>query len=223
MPAPITVVIPTLNAATTLPGCAAALMEGLERGLIREVIVTDGGSEDATLEMAEALGAKVVRGPASRGGQLRRGCAAARGAWLFVIHADTQVSPGWSDGVVAHLQGHEAGWGRLRFDQGGAWVAAWANLRSRLLGLPYGDQTLLLPKALYDAVGGYRDQPLMEDVALARALKGRLREMDVWAVTSAQTYRRQGWVRRGACNLWTLARYFAGVDPRKLAASYRRD
>jgi hypothetical protein len=100
-------------------------------------------------------------------------------------------------------------------------VAAWANLRSRL-GLPYGDQGLLLPRALYQSVGGYPDQPLMEDVALARALRGHLLGLEVTAVTSADKYARQGWLRRGARNLWTLIRYFAGVAPAKLAEGYAK-
>jgi len=128
--------------------------------------------------------------------------------------------------VQAHMaRGTEAaGWFRLRFDQRGLaprLVAGWANLRSAC-GLPYGDQGLLLPRALYDAVGGYPDQPLMEDVALARALRGRLARLEGNAVTSAEKYRRQGWLRRGGRNLWTLMRYIMGASPDALAESYRR-
>jgi len=100
-------------------------------------------------------------------------------------------------------------------------VAGWANLRARA-GLPYGDQGLLLPRVLYDAVGGYPDQPLMEDVAIVRALKGQLTVIPARIETSAEKYERQGWVRRGARNLWTLARYRAGVSPERLAQSYRK-
>ncbi|MFT5787291.1 MAG: hypothetical protein ACI9KK_002653, partial [Ascidiaceihabitans sp.] len=71
-------------------------------------------------------------------------------------------------------------------------------------------------------VGGYRDIPLMEDVAIARALKGNIRRIDAQAITSAAKYKTQGWVRRGAKNLWTLLSYFVGVDPEKLADRYRR-
>jgi rSAM/selenodomain-associated transferase 2 len=220
MRAPISIIIPTLNAQHTLPDCLSALMEGVRAELIYEVVVTDGGSTDATHEIAEAWGAEFVSGPASRGGQLARGCVQARGAWLFVLHADTQLRPGWTEGVRAHLSTKDAGWCRLRFDQGGAVVAAWANLRSRF-GLPYGDQGLLLPRALYQTVGGYKDIPLMEDVSMARALRGRLRAMDATAVTSAEKYRQQGWIRRGARNLLTLLRYFAGADPDSLARAYR--
>lgn len=224
MRAPISIVIPTLNAQAGLPQCLAALTEGLHEGLIRELIVTDGGSGDATRTVAEAAGAVIVTGAASRGGQLRRGVEAARGEWLLVIHADTVLAPGWTRAVHAALDRGGAWAFRLRFDAKGPWpmlVAGWANLRTRAFGLPYGDQGLLLPMADYAAAGGYPDIPLMEDVALVRAL-GRVRVLDAVAVTSAERYRRQGWLRRGARNLLMLARYLAGADPERLAQGYRR-
>ena len=226
MRAPISVVIPSLNAAAALPACLAALVEGLQAGLIREVILSDGGSTDGTPQLAEGWGAELISGAPSRGGQLRRGCDAARGEWVLVLHADTVLAPGWTDAVQGHMARGTgaAGWFRLRFDQRGPaprLVAGWANLRSAC-GLPYGDQGLLLPRALYDAVGGYPDQPLMEDVALARALRGRLARLEGIAVTSAEKYRRQGWLRRGGRNLWTLMRYIMGASPDALAERYRR-
>jgi rSAM/selenodomain-associated transferase 2 len=225
MRAPISVIIPTLNAGQHLPDCLRALMEGVEAGLIREVIISDGGSSDATGAIAQAWGAEVLHGAPSRGGQLARGCAAARGEWLLVLHADTVLAPGWEPAVTAHLsRPGTAGWGRLSFDQTGfaaGFVAGWANLRSRL-GLPYGDQGLLISRQLYGQAGGYPDQTLMEDVSLARALKGRLTGLDIVAVTSAEKYRRQGWLRRGARNLLTLMRFFAGQDVERLARAYRR-
>lgn len=219
---PISVVIPTLNSGDDLPACLAALHEGQAAGMLGEVIISDGGSVDDTLARAAQAGGQVICGAASRGGQLRRGCAAATGDWLLICHADTRLQPGWAGAARAHMASGQAGWFRLRFDRGGRFVAGWANLRSRAFGLPYGDQGLLLPRALYEAAGGYPDQPLMEDVALARALRGRLRGIDAVAETSARRYRAQGWLRRGARNLWTLARYFAGVSPERLAEAYRR-
>ena len=221
MRAQISVVIPTLDAEPALRSCLTALMEGLDAGLIRELVVSD----DASGAVAQAWGATVLHGPASRGGQLRRGVAAAQGDWLLILHADTVLAPGWTDAVRAHLaHKDQAGWCRLAFDHPGIaarLVAGWANLRSGF-GLPYGDQALLIHRDLYQAVGGYPDQPLMEDVALARALRGRMVGLDAVAVTSAVKYRRQGWLRRGARNLWTLARYALGVPPERLARSYIR-
>lgn len=197
-------------------------MEGVREGLIRELIVSDGGSTDDTLEVARDVGAHVVTGAPSRGGQLRRGCATAQGAWLLIVHADTQLAPGWTAAARAHMDTGRAGWGRLQFDRGGYLFALGANLRARLFGLPYGDQGLFLPRKLYDQVGGYKDQPLMEDVALARALKGQLSSAGFVAVTSAEKYRTQGWMRRSVFNLSILARYFLGADPQTLAEAYRK-
>ncbi len=225
MRAPISVVIPVLNSEAALVGCASALMEGVEAGLIREVIVSDGGSCDATQVIADEIGATWVSGPASRGGQLMRGCVAAKGEWLLILHADTQLQARWSEAVKQHLIGNAAGYFRLAFDAkglGARYVERWANLRSRLFQLPYGDQGLLISRALYDEVGGYLDQPLMEDVAIARALWGQLIGLDAVALTSAEKYINQGWLVRGGRNLWTLARYFFGVPVETLAAAYRR-
>jgi len=225
MRAPISIIVPTLEAEATLGQCLMALMPALEAGLIREVIISDGGSKDATVELAKAWGAEVVIGPPSRGGQLAAACARAKGRWLLALHADTVLSPDWVGAAIAHMKTDQAGWFRLAFEGGGAagrFVAGWANMRSQVFGLPYGDQGLLIPVPLYRSVGGYPDQPLMEDVALARALKGRLRRIEAVAVTSPARFHRQGWLRRGARNLWTLLRYFMGANPVHLAASYRR-
>lgn len=222
MAAPISVIIPTLNAQADLSGCLTALVEGLDTGLITELVISDGGSTDETRVLADAWGANILTGPPSRGGQLSRGCAAARGEWLLVLHADTVLEPGWSGVVAAHMGQGKAGYFKLRFDRGGTLVAALANLRARVFGLPYGDQGLLIRRDLYTRSGGYPDQPLMEDVALVRALRGDLVALDAVAVTSARKYRRQGWIRRGVRNLLTLIRYFAGADPEVLARAYRR-
>jgi len=225
MRAALSVVIPTRNAGASLPVCLAALMEGLEAGVIRELVVTDGGSGDATVQIADAAGAVIVQGAATRGGQLRRGAQVAGGDWLLFLHADTVLPVGWAGAVSAQMAlGGPAAF-RLSFDATGVMpgmVAGWANLRSRVLGLPYGDQALLIARKEYEAVGGFADIPLMEDVAMARALKGGIALLPLAVTTSAARYRREGWLRRGARNLWTLIRYLCGADPVRLAEAYRR-
>ncbi|SLN38734.1 PGL/p-HBAD biosynthesis glycosyltransferase/MT3031 [Roseovarius litorisediminis] len=223
MRAALSVVIPTLNAATALPACLGALIEGLEAGLIRELIISDGGSDDGTLQLADEAGAVIVQGAASRGRQLRHGAEISQGDWLLFVHADTILPAGWSGMIREHMTTEQPAHFRLSFDVSGLMpglVAGWANLRSRLLGLPYGDQGLLISRADYDAVGGFRDMPLMEDVAMARALRGRLKSLPMTVRTSAAKYQRDGWLRRGARNLMLLLRYFAGADPARLAGRY---
>lgn len=226
MRAPISIVIPTYEAEAVLPACLEALMEGVAAGLVRELIISDGGSTDRTVEIASEAGAEVVTGPASRGGQLRRGGAAAGGDWVLFLHADSVLEAGWSDVVSDVLDAPERAYAfRLRFRARGfapRFVAGWANLRSGSFGLPYGDQGLLISRDLYQSVDGFSDQPLMEDVAMARALRGQLALLDHVVATGAERYQRAGWMRRGARNLWILTRYFAGVSPERLARAYRR-
>lgn len=225
MRAPLSIVIPTLNAAAHLPETLACLVEGLDRGLVRELIVADGGSTDQTAQIAEDAGARLVSGTAGRGGQLRRGCAAAQGAWLLILHADTHLSAGWSEAVLHHLNSPDkAGYFRLKFRATGlapAMIAAGANLRARL-GLPYGDQGLLISADRYQKSGGYADIALMEDVLMARALRGDLVFLAASAETDPERYLRNGWFTQVARNQWTLGKYLWGVAPANLAKSYRR-
>ncbi|MGF1552876.1 MAG: TIGR04283 family arsenosugar biosynthesis glycosyltransferase [Paracoccaceae bacterium] len=232
MSAPVSAVVPTWQAAGTIGPCLGRLVEGVAEGLVAELVLADAGSADAIAEVAEAVGARLVTAPRGRGRQLRAGCAAARGSWLLVVHADTRLPPGWPAAVRAHIAGHPraAGYFGLAFDDAswpGRLVAGWAGLRSALFALPYGDQGLLVPRALYERAGGYPDTALMEDVALARAIvraEGRcaLRRLPGRVVTSAERYRRDGWLRRGALNLSTLALWSLGRDPERLAERYRR-
>jgi len=225
MPAPISVIIPTLNAAATIGPTLAALAEGLDAGLVGELIIVDGGSNDGIEAIADDIGARFKVTLPSRGGQLATGAALAARPWLLFIHADTVLGEGWLDAVQTHLSSpQKAGYFRLRYDAPGLpprFVAGWANLRSRLFGLPYGDQALLISADLYHGIGGFPDQSLMEDVALVRALKGKLAALDAEAVTSAAKYQGQ-WLRRGSRNLTLLLRYFLGTSPEVLTKRYRR-
>ncbi len=227
MRAAVSIVIPTLNAGAVLPATLAALFEGLQAGVIRELIVSDGGSTDETLYIADEVGAKILQGEPSRGGQLQRGVAVAKGAWVLVLHADTVLAPGWSEAVLNHIEAapDRAACFRLGFDSmalPARIVAGWANLRTRVFGLPFGDQGLLISRVMYDALGGYPDIPLMEDVAMARALKGRITLLAVTARTSARRYETEGWFRRGLQNLLLQLRFLTGSDPERLARRYRR-
>lgn len=225
MAAPISVIVPTLNEAARIGPLLASLVPGLETGLIAELILADGGSEDATRAIGERAGARIVTASPGRGRQLAAGCAAARGAWFLVLHADTRLPDGWTEAAAGHLARHpgDAGYFRLAFDAPGFFpslTAGWANLRSRLFGLPWGDQGLLLPRGLYARTGGYRPIPLMEDVAMARALRGRLRLLPCTLTTSAERYRAEGWLRRGWRNQRLVLAFLLGRDAATIARAY---
>lgn len=222
------VVIPALDAADHLGATLAALEEGRAAGLIGQVIVSDGGSVDATAELAAAAGARLLRAPRGRGLQLAAGAAAADASWLLFLHADTRLAPGWAAVVEAFLAAPEnagrAAAFRLAFDDpapAAARLARLANWRAQRLGLAYGDQGLVLSRALYCALGGFRPLPLMEDVDLLRRLgRRRLTLLPAAAVTSAVRYRRGGWRRRAARNLALLALYYLGTPPSLLQRLY---
>lgn len=218
------VIIPTLNAAGSLSNTLAALPPGVT------VIVSDGGSTDGTSAMAQAAGARIVSGPPGRGRQLAAGAGAASRPWLLFLHADTTLSPeGWA-AIVRHIERPEgrglAASLRLAIDDP-AWQARVIEravaLRVRLLGLPYGDQGLLIHRDLFDAVGGYPDQLLMEDVEIMRRL-GRARHVVLSgeARTSAARWRRRGWIRQTALNLTCLSLYRMGVPADRIAKLYGR-
>lgn len=216
----LSVVIPTLDAAAHLP-------ETLERmGAADEIVVVDGGSTDESVVIAQRFGARVIRSAKGRGRQLAAGADAATGDWLLFLHADTRLSREWSAAVAAHIaaQPAEAACFRFRLADG-AWQARWIErgvaARVRLLGLPYGDQGLLVPRALYQSVGGYRPLPLMEDVDLVRRIgRRRLRELDETASTSSERWRRDGWTRRSLRNLACLALFAMGVPAERVARLY---
>ena len=212
MPAPLSIIIPTLNAASRIGPTIGSLGEGLSEGIIAELIISDGGSTDAISQIADQIGANFITGTAGRGQQLARGAASAKAGWFLFLHADTVLPDGWVKVVRAHLQNHpeKAAYFDLSFDESALparLTAGWANLRSRAFGLPYGDQGLLVPRALYNAAGGYPEIARMEDIAIARALRSRLRPLGMPVITSAEKYRENGWFRQGSRNLSAATRY----------------
>lgn len=224
----ISVVIPALDAAETLPHCLAALAAARARGLVGEAIVVDGGSADATVAIAESLGAKIVHAEQGRGGQLAAGAEAARGDWLLFVHADTVIEPGWEREAADLIQGagaSRAAYFRFALDDENAAarrVERLVALRCRLFALPYGDQGLLISRALYQMTGGYRPLPLMEDVDLVRRVgRQRLTMFSTRAVTSAQRFRKDGYWLRSARNLTILALYACRMPVGILAKLYR--
>lgn len=148
------------------------------------------------------------------------------GEWLLFLHADTTLGEGWLGAAQQHMaeRPDQAAVFDFRLDDP-AWQARLielgVGLRVGALALPYGDQGLLISRSLYDEVGGFRAQPLMEDVDLIRRIgRGRLRRLNVPAITSAERWRRDGWWRRSARNLSCLALYVLGASPERIARRY---
>jgi len=223
---PVDVVIPALNSASTL----SATISAVRAAVPASVTVCDGGSRDRTPAIARDAGAVVVAAPAGRGTQLAAGAAAGTAPWILFLHADTQPGTGWTDAVREFVadpaNGRRAGYFGLRFaspDARARRIERWAGWRSRRLGLPYGDQGLLIGRDFYRRIGGFRPLPLMEDVDIVRRIGRRnLVPLAALAVTSARRYERDGWLARPLRNLLCLALYFAGVPPQTISRLYGR-
>jgi rSAM/selenodomain-associated transferase 2 len=227
----ISVIIPTLNAERTLAHTLAALVPAVVEGIVQEAIVVDGGSSDGTRVIAEAAGTRLIEAPAGRGSQLEAGASHARGDWLLFLHADTVLEPGWAEEagsfmerVASGRRAQAAAFFHFALDDDGLmprcveWLVA---LRCRLFALPYGDQGLLMPRHLYNRLGGFRPLPLMEDVDLVRRLqRNELVMLQARAVTSSERYRREGYLARSLRNLGCILLYYLRVPPRVLARLY---
>ena len=219
----LSVVIPALNAEASLGQALAALVPAAVDGLVRQVIVVDAHSVDRTAAIAESAGATVLTSGEGRGQQLLEGATRARFPWLLFLHADTVLEPGWEREAAKFMESVDksaiplAAAFRFALDDRGARPRILETLvacRCALLRLPYGDQGLLVPRPLYDQIGGYSAMPLMEDVDIVRRLGWRrLRLLNARAITSAERYRREGYLRRSARNLLCLALYGLRVPP----------
>lgn len=219
----LTAVLPTLNAAATLGQTLEALAGGLAG-----VVVADGGSTDGTAATAIAAGVHLLIAPRGRGSQIAAGTGVVTTPWMLVLHADTRPGAGWHDAAEAFMadpaNARRAGYFRFALDDPAPQarrlerMVAW---RCRWLGLPYGDQGLLISCDFLAELGGYRSIPIMEDVDLVRRIgRGRLVALEPPFITSATRWREQGWWRRSARNLACLALWFAGLPPSRIARLY---
>jgi len=229
----ISVVIPTFNDEGHLPATLTSLVPAAVDGLVREVIIADGGSRDDTLAIADGAGAEIVAATLGRGMQLKAGVARARFPWLLFLNADTVLDAGWEREATHHLERVEGGRRRpsaaaFRFalDDEGAWprtLERLVSIRTGLFKLPYGDQGLLISRCLYDEVGGFGSLPLMEDVDFVRRLgRRRISILNARAVTSAESFRERGSLGRIARNQACLGLYLIGVPIGVIASMFGR-
>lgn len=220
----ISIIIPALNEAESLASLLPhpVSIEGVE------VIVADGGSIDRTVDTAKDLGAKILHSVPGRAVQMNAGAQAAQGDILLFLHADTSLPPGFAEQVQHALSqpGVAAGAFRLAIKGRGfglrliEWLA---NLRSRVLKMPYGDQGIFVRAGLFAEVGGFPALPIMEDFELVRRLKrkGSIRILRLTATTSPRRWENLGLLRTTAINQAIIIGYLLGLDPQKLAAWYR--
>lgn len=218
----LAIVVPSLNEEGALRRNLPAALAAAD-----EVVVSDGGSTDGSLEVARELGARVVCGPSGRGGQLNRGAAAAEADILLFLHADTTLPPGAAEAVREAVGNGAAGGAFLvRFDVDRPLQRLGArliNLRTRLVRLPLGDQAQFATRRELERLGGYRDWPILEDLDFALRLRrtGRMAVLDGPVTTAARRFLEQGTVRTVATNwlIWIL--FLLGVSPHRLARLYR--
>lgn len=227
----ISVIIPTLNATATLAQTLGALVPAAVDGFVREVIVCDGGSTDATTRIADDAGVHLITAPAGRGSQLKAGAAVAKCPWLLFLHADTVLADDWTRHAFDFIRDVNEGRRKpsaaafqFKLDDKGfkpRLLEQLVSARCHLLGLPYGDQGLLIPRTLYSEIGGFRELPIMEDVEIARRLgRRKIAFLNSPAVTSAERYRRDGYLRRTLRNQTCLLAYGLGMSPTRIAQRY---
>jgi rSAM/selenodomain-associated transferase 2 len=224
----LSIVIPALNEAAGIEATLQALQPLRLRGV--ELVLADGGSSDSTPTLAQPWVDAVVDAPRGRALQMNAGAARARASVLLFLHADTRLPPLADVLVLQAVQRSDQGacWGR--FDvriEGRPWmlrvVAVLMNLRSRASGIATGDQALFITRGAFERVGGFPEQPLMEDIEISRRLKrlGRPACLRARVCTSGRRWEQRG-VWRTIVLMWRLRwRYWRGESPARLAEAYR--
>jgi len=219
MPGRVSVVIPTLDEEDWIDGCLQTLADA------DEIVVADGGSSDATRELARARGARVVVSRPGRGVQSRAGAELVTGEWLLLLHADTRLAPGWRqelDGVGEPFVG---GAFRLTLDAPGRfyrWFEAGVAWRCRTWHLPYAHQGLFVRRRVHDQVGGIAPLPTLEDIDLIQRVgrMGPLAWLDTAAITSARRFQAAGLLRPAIRNWLCLLFCVLRVPPRRVAGLF---
>jgi len=222
----LSVIIPAINEEAFIADAVASA--GPAENV--QVLVVDGGSTDATVHIARDAGAWVLEAPKGRALQMNAGAEAASGRALLFLHADTCLPQGYQIHVKRILSrpGVSAGAFRLGIRAPGVSmriVEHIANLRSRFLQMPYGDQAIFLEKRIFQKVGGFPEIPIMEDFALMKRLAklGRIAPVPAAVSTSARRWLRMGVWRATWINQLVVAAYVLGFSPRRIQKFYQRD
>lgn len=216
---PVSVIIPTLNEEAHI----GATIQAARAAGAAEVIVSDGGSSDATVEIAESLGARVLRDERMRARQLNRGAEAASQEHVIFLHADTRLPVGSADAVSNALRETSFGGFLVEFLEPGfrlRYVAFMINARTRLTRAPWGDQAQFFRRTTFLEAGGYREMPLMEDYELAQRLRPAA-ILPLRVRTSGRRFLKKGVIRTSILNWVIIAGWHLGISPARLARWYR--
>ncbi|MEJ2154599.1 MAG: TIGR04283 family arsenosugar biosynthesis glycosyltransferase [Desulfobacteraceae bacterium] len=219
----LSVIIPTLNEADFISSVIHRA-----RSPESEIIVADGGSRDATVEIAREAGANVNIGLPGRALQQNAGAAVAQGKILLFLHADTLLPPDYTRLVFECLVDHRVVAGAFQFKtdydtMSMRLIEKAARIRSSLFQMPYGDQALFMPRPVFEKVGGFPVTPIAEDLYLVRRLArlGRVGLAKGMSLTSGRRWRHIGVWRATMINYLIAIGCLIGVDPHKLAPLYR--
>jgi rSAM/selenodomain-associated transferase 2 len=221
----LSIIMPVLNEGEGIVAALDALAELRSLGV--EVIVVDGGSRDATIQRARMRADSIVIAPRGRAVQMNAGAARARGDVFLFLHSDTRLPRDAEHVLLNGLQRTGRSWGRFDVKIKGRGlmlpVIGWfMNLRSRLTGIATGDQGIFARRNAFQSVGGFPPIPLMEDIALSKALKRLSRPLCLaeCVVTSGRRWEEAG-VFATMFLMWRLRfAYFCGADPTELARRY---
>jgi rSAM/selenodomain-associated transferase 2 len=219
----VSIIVPTFNEESTILDLAASL--GRLNGEF-EVIICDGGSADATVEMARQCGLRVIEAPRGRGVQMNAGARWAEGDTLLFLHADTRLPENAPALVAGALADERVCGGNFRLIFGGDTREARLLTRIypllRLGGMLYGDSAIFTRRDVFDRLGGYREYPIFEDCDLYRRMRrmGKFARLEACATTSSRRFEGR-FIRTFA--LWSLMQvlYWLGVHPNLLNRLYK--
>jgi rSAM/selenodomain-associated transferase 2 len=217
----LSIIVPMLNEAAGIAEALRALHE-----LDAELVAVDGGSSDKTVRCAAPHADLLLEAARGRARQMNAGATAAHGDILLFLHADTRLPPA-ADQIIKQSIANGALWGRFDVEIAGnsAWfpvIATMMNWRSRLTGIATGDQAIFVKRSAFEQIGGFPDQPLMEDIVLSQGLKqlGRPTCLRHKVITAGRRWEKHGILRTILSMWWLRLRFFFGADPKKLAIEY---
>ena len=219
----ISVIIPTLNEEL----CIEDTIHPARDGGDVEIIIADGGSNDSTLSVVQHFADKIISSPRGRASQMNTGARASTGDILLFLHADTILPVGWVSMIEKILENKKVAGGAFSFSTSGhskglKLVTFIVNLRSRFLSLPYGDQAIFIRREHFEAMGGFKEIPIMEDVDLISKMKkfGKLVILKEPVITSSRRWEKEGWIKTTLRNQLLLFLFFLGIPPEKLHRFY---